>query len=97
MSKQDTSSPTAAMELIFIIILILQTKASDDTIIKLQGAIVTSLLKIIPEWEHYVIHDGYKKVPTIYSEALKVLYGTVDAAKLFNEDLSIFLIEMIWF
>ena len=29
----------------------LQTKASDDTLIKLQGAIVMALLKINPEWK----------------------------------------------
>ena len=75
-SKQNTSSPIAAVGSIFITSVmaakekrdvatadipgaILQTKASDDTIIKLQGAIVTSLLIINPKWEQYVIYEGH--------------------------------------
>ena len=61
----------------------LQTEASNETFIKLQGAIVESLLKINPDWKQYVIYEGRKRVPTIYSEALKALYGTMDAARLF--------------
>ena len=99
-TKQETSSPTAAVESIFITCAMaakegrdvasadipgafLQTKASDETFIKLQGAIVVALLKVNPDWNQYVVYEGRKKVPTIYSEALKALYGTVDAAKLF--------------
>ena len=66
----------------------LQTNISDKTFIKLQGAIVESLLKISPDWKQYMMYEGMKKVPTMYSDALKVLYGTVDASKLFFEDLS---------
>ena len=69
----------------------LQTVASDGTIIKLQGAIVEALIKINPEWRQYVVHEGAKGIPTIYSEALKALYGTVDASRLFFEDLSEYL------
>ena len=75
-SKQDTSSPIASVESIFITSVMaakgkkdvattdipgafLQTKASNDTMIKLQGAIVTSLLNINPKWEQYVIYEGY--------------------------------------
>ena len=75
----------------------LQTEASDETFIKLQGEIIASLLKINPEWEKYVVYEGKKKVPTIYSEALKALYGTVDASKLFFEDLSQFLLKELRF
>ena len=109
-SKQETSSPTAAIESIFITSAMatkegrdvatvdipwtfLQTEASDETFIKLQGAIVESLLKINPDWKQYVIYEGIKKIPTIYSEALKALYGTVDASKLFFEDLFKFLLD----
>lgn len=75
----------------------LQTQASDETIIKLQGVLVLTLLKINPEWEQFVTYEGKKRVPTIYSEAIKALYGTVDAAKLFYENLSSFLVDDLGF
>ena len=113
-SKQETSSPTAAIESIFVTSAMaakegrdvatvdipgafLQTEASDETFIKLQGAIVESLLKINPDWKQYVIYEGIKKIPTIYSEALKALYGTVDTSTLFFEDLSKFLLDDLGF
>ena len=68
----------------------LQTEASDQTFIKLQGAIVESLLKINPDWRQYVVHEGRKRAPTIYSEAIKALYGTIDAAELFLKICQIF-------
>ena len=71
----------------------LQTEASRGTFINLQGAIVQSLLKINVEWKQYVIYEGRKNVSTIYSEALKALYGTVDVSKLFFEDLSEYLLD----
>ena len=75
----------------------LQTDASDQTLIKLQGAIIESLLKINPDCRQYVVYEGEKRSPIIYSKALKALYGTVDAAKLFFEDLSNFLINELGF
>ena len=65
----------------------LQTKASDGTIIKLQGSIVHIMLQIDPTWKEHVIYEGKNQIPTIYSKAIKALYGTVDAAKLFNGNL----------
>ena len=67
-SKDETSSPTACIESIFLTAIIdaheerdvaivnipgvfLQTKASDGTIIKLQGAVVNALLRINPTWK----------------------------------------------
>ena len=104
-SKEETCSPTAATESVFITALLdaqegrdvahvdipgafLQTEASDDTSIKLEGAIVGIMLKINPEWKKYVVYEGEKRIPTIYSKAIKALYGTVDAAKLFYENLT---------
>ena len=75
----------------------LQTAASDDTIIRLQGVLVHTLLKINPSWEQYVIYEGRKRTPTIYSRAIKALYGTVDAAKLFFDNLSSFLSKNLGF
>ena len=65
--------------------------ASDDTIIKLQEAIVGIMLKINPSWTEFVVTEGRKKVPTIYSEAIKALYGTVDAAKPFMTTYTVYL------
>lgn len=75
----------------------LQTKASDETIIKLQGAVVNKLLRINPAWKQFVVHEGKKNIPTIYSEAIKALYGTVDASKLFFDDLTYFLVKDLGF
>ena len=41
--------------------------------------------------------EGKKRTPTIYSEAIKALYGTVDAAKLFYDNLCHVLINEIGF
>ena len=41
--------------------------------------------------------EGRKNTPTIYSEALKALYGTVDASKLFFDDLTSFLVKDLGF
>ena len=75
----------------------LQTKASDGTIIKLQGTLVNNLIKIDEEWAKYVVYEGRNKVPTVYSTAIKALYGTVDAAKLFYDNLSNVLINQLGF
>ena len=109
--KEETSSPTAYVESIFIKSVVkvyehqdiavvdipgafLQKKASDSTIIKLQGAIVEALLKINPMWSQYIVHEGKNRTPTIYSKAIKALYETVDASKLFFDDLSSFFTEL---
>ena len=113
-SKEETCSPTACTESIFITALtdaqegrdvavvdipgaFLQTMASDGTIIKLQGAIVGIMLKVNPSWKEFVVLEGKRKVPTIYSEAIKALYGTVDAAKLFYDNLCSILVDELGF
>ena len=53
----------------------LQREASDGTIIKLQGALVLTLTNIYPRWKNYVVYEGKRCTPTIYSEAIKALYG----------------------
>ena len=75
----------------------LQRKDSNGTIIKLQGAVVEAMLIINPSWQQYVVHEGRKNNPTIYSESLKTLYGIVDASKLFFDDLTSFLVRDIDF
>ena len=69
----------------------LQTKASDGTIIKLQGAIVVALLRINPTCKKFIVYKGKKITPTIYSEAINDVYGIVDASKFFFEKLNSFL------
>jgi len=64
----------------------IQTPASDVTIIKFQGVLVMTLLKVNPSWKKFVVYEGKKRTPTIYSKAIKALYGTVDAAKLFYDN-----------
>ena len=75
----------------------LQTKASNVTIITFQGVVVEALIKIHPSWKQYVVKEGSKQMPTIYSEAIKALYGTVDALKLFYENLCSCLIDELGF
>ena len=58
---------------------------------------VDTLLAIDPSWKQYVVYEGKKRVSTMYSEADKALYGTVDAPKLFFENLSIFLVDELGF
>ena len=53
----------------------LQTEASDDTSIKLEGSIVRIMTKINPEWKQYIMYEGKKSVPTIYSKAIKAYMG----------------------
>ena len=43
------------------------------------------------------MYERERKVPTIYSKAPKALYGTVDAAKLFYDNLSDFLVKELSF
>ena len=43
----------------------LQTKASNGTITKPQGAVVEALLKINPTWGKFVVYVGKKRILTI--------------------------------
>jgi len=47
--------------------------------------------------ERIFILEGKKQVPTICSEAIKALYGMVDAAKLFYDNLCHLLIDELGF
>ena len=75
----------------------LQTSASDNSIIKLQGVLVLTLVKVNSKWNNYVTYEGKKKILTIYFVAQKALYGTVDAAKLFYDNLTSFLMNSLGF
>ena len=75
----------------------LQTPASDGTIIKLQGVLVMTLTKVDPSWGESVVYEGKKRTLTIYSKAIKALYGTVNTARLFYDSLSAFLTKKLGF
>ena len=59
--------------------------------------LVVTLLKINPTWKKIIVYEGEKNTPTIYSKAKKALYGTVDAAKLFFDNLCAFLMDNLGF
>ena len=75
----------------------LQTKASDETIIKLQGILVDTLVKIDPVWKDHVVHEEKRNTPTIYSGTIKALHGMVDIAKLFYDSLVELLVDKLGF
>ena len=59
--------------------------------------IVDTLLRINSSWKKYVVNIDNKITPTIYSDASKALYETVDASKLFFKDLFNVLINELGF
>ena len=56
-----------------------------------------TLLKITPSWKQFVVFEGRRNTPTIYSRAIKALYGTLDAVKLFFDNLSGYLRDELGF
>ena len=52
---------------------------------------------INPTCKYFVVNEGRTNVSTIYSEAIKALYGTVDASKLFVDNLTLFLVNDLGF
>ena len=56
-----------------------------------------TLIKVNPEWKQFIVYEGRKHVPTIYSEAIKTLYGILDATKLFYNNFSSFLVSELGF
>jgi hypothetical protein len=57
--------------------------------VKLQGELAQLLVRIDPTYEEYLTYEN--SCPVIYAELTKALYGTVQAALLFCQDLSAFL------
>ena len=50
-----------------------------------------------PTWQEFIVYGGNNRVPTIYCEAIKVLLGTVDMAKLFYDNLCHLLVNELGF
>lgn len=60
--------------------------------VKLEGAMAQMMVRVDPDkYEPYLTHENGK--PVLYVKLLKALYGTMQAALLFWENLSSFLIE----
>jgi hypothetical protein len=104
MTKEDTSSPTVATEALMLSCMIdatkhrdvatcgipgafMQSKMEGKVIMKLEGVMTEIIQKIDPG--QYEKHTVYKRgKPVIYVILLKALYGTLQAALLFWENLS---------
>ena len=64
----------------------MQANSDDNTIIKLEGKLAETMVKIDPKmYRKHITYENGK--PVLYSEMRKALYGTVKAAKLFQKTL----------
>ena len=64
----------------------MQANAKGSTILKLEGKLAEMLAKLDPKmYRKYITYENVK--PVLYSELKKALYGTVMAAKLFQDTL----------
>ena len=107
-SKEETTSPTITTEALFITCLVdaienryvatcdvpgafMHSDIDEQVHLKLEGEIAELLVKVDPTYAEFVTHEQGKTV--IYAELSKALYGTLQAALLFWENLSEFLIK----
>jgi hypothetical protein len=104
MTKEDTSSPTVAKEALILSCMIdatkhwdvatcnipgafMQSKMKGKVIMKLKGVMADVIRKIDPnQYEKHTVYEQGK--PVIYVILLKALYGALQAALLFWENLS---------
>jgi hypothetical protein len=104
MTKEDTSSPTVATEALMLSCMInatknrdvatcdipgafMQSKMEGKVIMKFEGVMADIIRKIGPQqYEKHTVYEQGK--PVIYVLLLKALYGTLQAALLFWENLS---------
>jgi hypothetical protein len=103
MSKEDTSSPTVATEALMLTCVIeaienqdvatcdipgafMQSDMKGKVIVKLEGVMAEVIIKIDPsKYEKHIVHERGK--PVIYVRLTKALYGTLQAALLFWQNL----------
>lgn len=105
-SKEETSSPTMTIEALFLTCIVdamerrcvvtcdipgafMQTDIDESVHVKMEGELATLLVKIEPSYKQFLYYERGK--PVIYAELTKALYGTVQAAYLWWQDLSGFL------
>jgi len=112
-SKDETSSPTVSTEAVFLTSLIdaqegryivtvdipgaFMHATIDELIhVRLEGVMAQLLVRVNPsKYAPYLTTEGGK--PVIYVRLLKALYGTLQAALLFWENLSSFLVSELGF
>ena len=107
-SKEETSSPTIQVESLFLSSMIdakedrkvitcdipgafMQANIDKQLFLKFDGNLVELLIQVDPTYQPYVTYEG--KQPVLYMELNKALYGTLQAALLFWQKLSAFLID----
>jgi hypothetical protein len=104
MTKEDTSSPTVATEALILTCLVdaikgrdvatcdipgafMQSKMEGKAVMKLEGVMADMILKINPlQYEKYTKYE--RGQPVVYVILTKALYGTLQAALLFLQNLS---------
>jgi hypothetical protein len=112
-SKEETSSPTVSSEAMFLTSAVnaherrrvmtidlpgafMQAGVDELIHVRLEGPLAEMLVRIDPsKYQTYVVIENGKKV--LYVVLKKALYGTLQAALLFWEDLSKFLTEELGF
>ena len=107
-AKEETSSPTVRVESLFLSSMIdakedlkvitcdipgasMQANINEQLFLKFDGGLVELLIQVDPTYQPYVTYEG--KQPVLYMEHDKALYGTLQAALLFWQKLSAFLID----
>ena len=111
-TKEETSAPTVHTESLFLSAVIdakegrevvtcdipgafMHANMDEDLHLKLEGPLAELLTKVHRVYSDYLVDERGKKV--IYLKLTKALYGTVQAAMLFWEELSRFLINDLGF
>ena len=60
----------------------MQADMDEKIHIKLEGDLALLLVRLDPSYKRYLAYLGKRKIPTIYTELSKALYGTLQAALL---------------
>jgi hypothetical protein len=112
-TKEETSSPTVSTESLFLTAAInaherrkvisvdvpgafMHSDIDEEIYVKLEGPMAELLVRVDPDkYGPFVVEEKGKK--TLYVRLLKALYGTLQAALLFWENLSGFLIDELGF
>jgi hypothetical protein len=113
LTKEDTSAPTVSTEALFLTSAVdahegrkvisvdvpgafMQCDIDELIHVKLEGVMAKMMVRIDPDkYGPYLTEEN--GVPVLYMRLLKALYGTLQAALLFWEDLSGFLIDELGF
>jgi hypothetical protein len=113
LTKEDTSAPTVSTEALFLTSAVdahegckvisvdvpgafMQCNINELIHVKLEGVMAKMMVRIDPDkYGPYLTEEN--GVPVLYMRLLKALYGTLQAALLFWEDLSGFLIDELGF